>query len=100
MSDLFWCWTDGEPSTFRCRERGHDVREKSPGGLIPRSITRAAELPELTIVAIRDMAYIKKRNGWQATGYDGMEAGTNAWMDGLLYRTDDRAQVLRIGSGA
>lgn len=22
----WWCWTDNEPSTFRCRELGHDVR--------------------------------------------------------------------------
>jgi hypothetical protein len=31
MSDLdprapWWCWTEDEPSTFRCRELGHDVR--------------------------------------------------------------------------
>lgn len=37
MSEPFWCWTDGSPSTFRCRERGRDVRENSPGGLIPRA---------------------------------------------------------------
>ena len=22
----WWCWTEDEPSTFRCRELGHDVR--------------------------------------------------------------------------
>jgi len=31
VSSLWWCWTENEPSTFRCRERLHDVREFSPG---------------------------------------------------------------------
>jgi hypothetical protein len=33
----FWCWTEASPATFRCRERGHDVRESSPGGLTARN---------------------------------------------------------------
>lgn len=32
MPGEWWCWTEGEPSTFRCRERGHDVRETPPAG--------------------------------------------------------------------
>jgi chromosome segregation ATPase len=26
----WWCWTTNEPSTFRCRELGHDVRPRRP----------------------------------------------------------------------
>jgi hypothetical protein len=40
-SGEWWCWTENEPSTFRCRERGHDVRQHfATGGVI----TGSAEL--------------------------------------------------------
>ncbi|MGX6604815.1 hypothetical protein ACWKSP_22205 [Micromonosporaceae bacterium Da 78-11] len=59
----------------------------------------AADLPELTIVAIYDMAYIKRPNGWHATGYDATEPMSNARMDGLLFG-DIGARVLRVGHGS
>lgn len=39
----WWCWTENEPSTFRCRERHHDVRPFTPGTPVGIS-DRAAEL--------------------------------------------------------
>jgi hypothetical protein len=50
---MFWCWTEGEPSTFHCRERLHDVRESSPGGLTARQPGFAVTLTD---------GYIKLQN--------------------------------------
>lgn len=32
----WWCWTENTPSTFRCRELGHDVRPQRSGSPSPK----------------------------------------------------------------
>lgn len=39
----WWCWTDDEPSTFRCRERGHDVRAERKA-VAPNAKARAGHV--------------------------------------------------------
>lgn len=47
-SERWWCWTEDEPSTFRCRERGHDIRVRRKLGDVPTAEWRtAAGLPPL-----------------------------------------------------
>jgi hypothetical protein len=46
----WWCWTENEPSTFRCRERHHDVR---PSRGDPSTETWRAALGQSTSAQLR-----------------------------------------------
>jgi hypothetical protein len=43
VSDQAWCRTDGEPATFRCRERLHDVAEGGKDERKPGPVEAAVE---------------------------------------------------------
>lgn len=117
MPGEWWCWTEGEPSTFRCRERHHDVREAAPAGVLPSSAwtdsrqelmhlesqLRDAEREGLKALAERD----NLRELWAALAAEVNRLGTDlasaradrdrAWTYGRARENELRAQVTAVG---
>lgn len=90
----WWCWTDSEPSTFRCRERGHDVRPSRPpagGEEIERLRAELAQVrADAKIVAFQlaavcqfASAYEPGERSWQVARQD---AGPCGECDGPIAR--------------
>ena len=69
----WWCWTENEPSTFRCRERHHDVRPARPQ-LAPDQRTAIRE-------AIARRAYVVCMTKCWPCQFDSHPGIAHTWMD-------------------